>query len=249
MTNNQSTQNNTPTKSFSERIMQSIEKEKVHMLPKWHFILRISLLVVGTILASLSLLYLVSFIIFALRQNGSWFAPQFGLEGWGILFVSLPWILIIGSIIFVIIVGVLVKKYSFAYGRPLLYSALGIISLASIGGFLIALSPFHSELLSQAEERKLPIAGPMYRQYTHQYPHRVIVGRIIEKIPNGFNLRDQEYQVIMVEITPRTILPPHGLSIEEMVIVMGDKKDSSIKAIAIKPLGSRSGMRPIPRNR
>lgn len=245
----QSTQTNIPIKSFSERVIQSIENEKIQMLPKWHFILRISLLVVGTILASLSLLYLVSFIIFALRQNGSWFAPQFGLEGWGILFVSLPWILIIGSIIFVIIVGVLVKKYSFAYGRPLLYSALGIVVMAGIGGFLIALSPLHSGLLLQAEEKKLPIAGPMYRQYAHQYPKKVILGRIIEKIPTGFNLRDQEYQVIMVEVTPRTILPPQGLTIEELVIVMGEKDHNTIKAMAIKPLGSRSGMRPIPRHR
>jgi hypothetical protein len=134
--NSESTSKNIKKQSpLAENILETIQKDDVRMRPKWHFILNISLLVIGTILAGLSLLYLVSFIVFILRQNGSWFMPSFGAQGWSALFISLPWILIFLALLFVIIVGFLVKKYSFAYGRPLLYSALGIIIFASVGGF------------------------------------------------------------------------------------------------------------------
>lgn len=245
--NNESITNETKEQStLVQNILETIKKDEVQMRPKWHFILNVSLLVVGTILAALTLLYLVSFIVFTLRQNGSWFVPSFGLQGWETLFTSLPWILIIGAIIFVAIIGMLVRKYSFAYGRPLLYSALGIIIFAGVGGFLIALTPLHSDLLLQAEEEHLPIAGGMYRQFSHNHPSNVVMGRVIEIIPSGFSIRDQEYEILMVQVTPRTILPQQGVRLEEVVVVLGDREGNIIKAFGVQPLGTPYGMRPMP---
>jgi hypothetical protein len=248
--NTESTTENTQEQSpLGKNILDTIKKDAVHMRPKWHFILNVSLLVTGTILACLSLLYLVSFIVFTLRQNGTWFMTSFGSQGWGALIISLPWVLISFALLFVVIVGFLVKKYSFAYGRPLLYSALGIILFASVGGFLIALTPLHSELLLQAEEKKLPIAGGMYRQFGHDHPNNIIMGRIIEKIPSGFSLRNQEYEILMVEVTPRTILPRQGIQVEEVVVVLGDRQGNIVKAFGIQPVGTPYGIRPMPYRR
>jgi len=230
-------------------ILQTIQKDEVRMRPKWHFILNISLLVVGTILACLSLLYLVSFIVFTLRQNGSWFMPSFGAQGWGALFISLPWLLIFWALLFVIIVGFLVKKYSFAYGRPLIYSALGIILFAGIGGFLIALTPLHSELLFQAEEKNLPLAGGMYRQFCNKHPNNITMGEVIEKIPTGFSLRNQEFEILMVDVSPRTIMPQNGVQVEEVVVVLGDRQGNIIKAFGVQPVGNPYGIRAIPYRR
>lgn len=248
--NTESTTKETKEQSpLAKNILQTIQKDEVRMRPKWHFILNISLLVVGTILAGLSLLYLVSFIVFTLRQNGSWFMPSFGAQGWSALFISLPWLLIVWALLFVIIVGLLVKKYSFAYGRPLIYSALGIILFAGVGGFLIALTPLHSELLFQAEEKNLPLAGGMYRQFCHSQPNNITMGRIIEKIPSGFSLRNQEFEVLMVEVTPRTILPRQGIQLEEVVVVLGDRQGNVIKAFGVQPVGTPYGIRTVPYRR
>ncbi|QQS60700.1 hypothetical protein IPN41_01870 [Candidatus Falkowbacteria bacterium] len=248
--NSESTSKNIKKQSpLAENILETIQKDDVRMRPKWHFILNISLLVVGTILAALSLLYLVSFIVFTLRQNGSWFMPSFGVQGWGALFISLPWLLIFLALLFVIIVGFLVKKYSFAYGRPLLYSALGIIIFASVGGFLIALTPLHSGLLLQAEEKNLPVAGGMYNRFCNKHPNNITMGKVIEKIPSGFSLRNQEFEILMVEVSPRTIFPRQGIRVEEVVVVLGDRQGNIIKAYGVQPVGTPYGVRTAPYRR
>lgn len=249
MTTESTTKETKGQSPLADNILHTIQKHEVRMRPKWHFILNISLLVVGTILAGLSLLYLVSFIVFTLRQNGSWFMTGFGTQGWSALFVSLPWLLIVLALVFVLIVGLLVKKYSFAYGRPLIYSAFGIILFAGLGGFLIALTPLHSGLLFQAEEKNLPLAGGMYRQFCNKHPSNVTMGRVIEMIPSGFSLRNQEFEILMVEVTPRTIMPQRGIHLEEVVVVLGDREGNIIKAYGVQPVGTPYGIRTAPYRR
>ncbi len=238
-------QDETHKMPLGEIIVETLKKGDVVMRPKWYFVLHLCLLIVGTILAALTLLFIVSFIVFSLRQNGSWFTAGFGAPGWRVLLTSLPWLLIILGLIFTAIVGLLVRKYSFAYGRPLLYSAIGIIAIAGIGGFLIALTPFHSGLFGQAEERRLPLAGGMYRQFAHQQPDNVVVGKIIEKLPDGFGLHSQDNELLVIQITPRTKLPPQPLRLEEVVVVLGERKGAVIEALGIKPIGPRPGRRPM----
>ncbi len=231
------------TTSVSDLVITAIEHDKVVMRPKWHFILGIGLLISGTVLMALTVVFVVSFIFFSLRQNGSWFVSDFGLEGWQAFIVSLPWMLLVVAIIFIVILGLLVKKYSFAYGRPLLYSALGIVIVTSVTGFLISLTSFHSSLLGEAENQHLPIAGVMYRQYGHRDLDHIVIGRIMEKNQNTFALYSPDRKVFTIIITPRTIVPQEELTIAEVVVVLGDRQGNTIKALGIKRLTGYPGMR------
>ncbi len=237
------------TSPLGETIIKTIETKELTMRPKWHFVLHISLLIIGTILASLTLLFIVSFTVFTLRQDGSWFAPSFGFAGWQALLISLPWILIILALVFSALVVLLARSYSFAYGRPLLYSALGIVVIAGVGGFLIALTPLHSGLSDLADDDQLPVAGTIYRQFNHRPVQNVVMGKIIKQLPQGFGLESPDEEIFIVYITPQTQLPPQPLAAEDIVIVLGERRDNIITAMGIRPVGPHAGVRVSPRHR
>jgi len=113
--------------SISDKIFNKIKKEQIKMRPKIYFILKAVLIALTTLLVAFFVLFLVSFIFFNLRASGAWFLPRFGLPVIGIFFKSLPWLLILITIILIGVLEILVKRFSFAYRRPILYSILFII--------------------------------------------------------------------------------------------------------------------------
>src|SRR5207248_2093605 len=105
---------------------------------------------------------------------------------------------------------ILVKKYSFGYGRPLLYSAVGIIVLVVAGGFLVSKTSFHHGLFMQAEHRNLPIAGGFYRQFGENRPGNVTVGTITQVTANGYLISGHDNETLTITVTPQTQLPAEG---------------------------------------
>src|SRR3989344_2081055 len=122
-------------KSIHEAVLERIRGGEVTMRPRWHFMLKATLVVAGIALAGLTLLFVVSLAMFALRASGVWFMPAFGWHGFAVFLWSLPKLLILLAIVFIIILELLVRHYAFAYRRPLLISALMVIALALLGGF------------------------------------------------------------------------------------------------------------------
>src|ERR1700722_1425847 len=106
-------ESNKEEKLVEHKVLAAIESGQVKMRPRWQFLLQTTLLAVGVIIAFFALLYLVSFIFFILHENGVWFVPAFGVSGWVALFRRLPWALIGLTIIFIIVLEFLVRRYSF----------------------------------------------------------------------------------------------------------------------------------------
>lgn len=231
---------------LSDSVLDAIESGRVSMRPKWQFILTVCLWTLGTVLAALTLIYLVSFIVFAERQNGSWFVTGFGSEGWSEFFASMPWLLIAIALAFMALLGYLVKRYAFAYARPLLYSGLGIILVAGLGGFLIALTPLHSGLMNEAAEFRLPLAGGAYRQFGGRNHGKIITGIIMEKNDNGYTIYDQDKELLMVLVTPYTQLPPTPPEIRDFIVVLGDRRGDTVEARGIRCLSGERGLRRMP---
>jgi hypothetical protein len=217
------------------------------MKPRWHFVLRTSLLVLGTILAALTLLYITSFILFVLRQTGVFFVPGFGFHGLGIFFSSLPWLLVFLALVCALLLEVLIRKYSFGYGKPLMYSLLGILLLVIAGSFLVEQTSFHRGLFKHAEQDDLPLAGGFYRQYVRHEFNSITSGVIIEQKDQGFNLRSNGGEVVGVTITPQTHLP-YGQDFEngDFVIVIGQRKNNTVTADGIMEFEAEVPPPPMP---
>ena len=224
------------------KILAAIESGKVTMRPRWHFVLQATLVICGLVIVLLALLFLTSFIIFSLRQTGVWFTPSFGYRGIGLFLTSLPWLLIGLTIVFIVILEILVKKYSFAYRQPLLYSALGLVLIVTLGGIAVARTPFHSGIMRQAREHHFPIAEPFYGDLGMMKPSGVHAGNIEEVTEGGFVLNSRRGESINIIVTPDTQLPSgYDLLEGDMVVVIGERDDDTVQALGIREIEAMPG--------
>jgi len=220
---------NTPEKehnSVRADIMKAISKGEIQMRPRWHFILLSALSITGIFIVFLTLLYVASLGVFFLRDSGALFAPSFGLRGWWTLARSLPWLLIVFILIFVVVLELLVRRYAFVYKKPLLSSVLGIIALIVLGGFFIAQAPFHHQMMLSARRGQLPPPfGMMYGAPVRMpRPGDTYHGQISAINKNGFVIFDEDGAgTTTVIVTPQTRLPyGSGFTAGERVVVVGD---------------------------
>ncbi len=224
--------------SIPEKVLKAIDSGKVKMRPRWHFVFRTALWAMGVILAALTLLYLVSFVIFALHQSGSWFVPGFGLRGLPIFLSSIPWLLVAVALIFIILLEVLVKRYSFAYARPLLYSVIAVILFVMLGGLVVAKTPLHRGLFRQALENHLPLAGGLYRGYGMMRPRNIALG-IVTEIPDAgrFLIQNRVGEIIEVMVTAETYFPfGKDIAVGDTIVAFGQQQNGRIKAWGVRKI-------------
>lgn len=231
---------NDTDRSERGRIMDAIRKGKVHMKPRWQFVLLSIFAVTGALLVFLTLVYIASLGVFFLRDSGALFAPSFGGMGWWVLLHSLPWLLIILLIIFVVVLEWLVRQYAFVYKKPLIVSLIGIVAVIFVGGFLISQTPFHRTLMLSARRGLLPPAlmfiyrGPLEAPP----PGDVYRGEILSTGHNGFLMMDEGGAgTTSVILTPQTRLPyGEDFSPGERVLVVGDMASGSVEAFGVREI-------------
>lgn len=229
----------TPQKQSMEQVVLAAIRDKhVKMRPKWHFVLKTVLAVLGGLILLFTLIYLGSFIIFVLRQSGVLFIPSFGFHGIIVFLLSIPWLLIILLCVFAIILEILVRRYAFAYQRPLVFSAFGIVILLVVGGYIVGSTPLHGHLSSFAEKGKLPLAGHMYKEYGHKPFKNIHPGVVINTTSEGFLLQNPRQEILVIIITTSTRLPNNQNIVGgEMVVVFGDREPNNIvHAFGVKPV-------------
>lgn len=224
-------------RSIKNAVLRQIKSGKAAMRPKWHFVLKTILVSTGILIASFALLYLVSFIYFYLRQSGILFVPSFGPHGFGVFLLSLPWLLILVSIVFFITLEVLVKRYAFTYRKPLLYSLVGIIVFVAIGSFVLAHTHLHQGLFRHAEEGRLPIVGGLYRGYGMQKMEGVHAGMVSKITTDGFIMTNRRGDELKVVITAETKFPQNmDLQEEDKVVVLGERDGDTIVAVGVRTI-------------
>ena len=222
-------------KSLRENIVSAIKNGRVKMRPRWYFVLKAVLAVLGAATLVLAILYLVSFIIFILHQTGIWFVPIFGFRGIRVFLFSLPWALLALAFVFAAVLEVLVRRYSFAYRRPLLYSIAGIILLVIFGGSIVSMTSFHRGLFMRAEENRLPLGGHLYRQFAMKNFRNVHRGVITKVTDDGFIVSNRRLEVLNIIVTPDTRLPMgFGFAEGDAVVVFGEREEDFVKALGIR---------------
>lgn len=223
------------SKTIREQVLLAIESGQVKMRPKWHFAVKTALFLVGVVLAVFTLLYLTSFVIFILHQSGVWFMPAFGARGWREFLFSLPWLLVFLSAIFIILLQILIRRYSFAYGRPFMYSVGAILALAIAGGALLAQTSFHRRLFMRARDHHLPFAGGMYRQYGLRARGNAFAGVITEITAEGYKISNNRNELLNVLVSAKTRMPPNlNLAIGDSIVVLGKREGDSVRAFGIR---------------
>jgi len=223
-------------------IMDVIQKRGIQMRPRWHFVAFSVFAIVGIFLVVLTLLYVASLAVFFMRESGVWFVPAFGVRGWYALLRSLPWLLILLIVVFVILLEVLVQRYSFVYKKPLVASVLGVALLVACGGFFIGRTSLHRELFRHARHNELPFPFGLWYQAPFRIPRsgEVHHGTIVATSSNGFVITDidDEEGTSTVIITPQTRLP-YGADFSDgdSVVVFGDRiATDTVRAFGVREI-------------
>lgn len=232
-------------RTTADTVLTAIRTKGLRMRPKWHFVLQALLVGIGIVIVLVALVYMASLAIFAHRMNGGWYAPGYSLRGVRIFLLTAPWLLIGITLIFLVVLETLVRRYSFAYRRPLLYSVVGIVTLVGIGGIMAVDLGFHRRMITVANERDLPVIGPMYRVIDIDEPAEVHRGMVVITREQGFDLANRRGETIFVTVMPSTRLAPGWVpSLGDHVIVFGTLDDGAVIAEGVRLIEDREGLPP-----
>jgi hypothetical protein len=190
----------------------------------------------GIVILLFTLLFIVSFAIFTLRQTGMLFMPYFGAPGWFRFFAALPVVLVVLLLIFVLTLEILVRRYRVGYRTPLLVSVLAIFVIVGLGGYVVERTRVHEEILRQARlpgGLPPPLAG-MYRAGA-QHVADVYHGTILSMEPGGFEISDENGAgTTTVLLSPATQMPFGDLlQPGDKVVVFGDGDSTTVHALGI----------------
>ncbi|MBI4708670.1 MAG: hypothetical protein HY764_00495 [Candidatus Portnoybacteria bacterium] len=218
------------------RVVEKIKSGEIKMRPKSYFILKGGLVIFGIFIIFIISLFIASLVAFYLRASGALLLPIFGLGGLKFFLFSLPWILILVSLFFVIVLEMFVRNFSFAYHRPLIYSFLIVALLIVGGGVVVAKTSLHTALYNSAQEGHLPFVGAFY-QNQKALPPGADIGIVSTSSEGIIEIKTQKGQNLKVIISPKASFP-NGKNIEagDKVMVAGEKEDSTIKAFGVRKM-------------
>jgi hypothetical protein len=209
----------------SDRVVDVIKKTNTRMRPRWYFMAQTGLIIIAATLLFLLILYVVSFIIFALHQDGAWFAAALGPSGWSLFFTTLPWGLLLFSLILLLLLASLLKRYTFVYHQPVFYLLITFIVIITLGGFFVAATSLHAGL-SQYAENNIPVLGNIY-EYETALPANVHRGEIVAFTNEGFLIENEFGVTSTVTVATGTAFVGN-LNVGDIVLVFGPRQDDGM---------------------
>ncbi len=229
----------TSDNSVKQAVLDKIERGEAAPKPKWHFTLQAVAGAVMLACAVAALLYIASFTFFALDENKLMLAPEFGWKGLGVFFASLPWLLIAISLILVLIVEGLVRRYALGYRRPLMYSAIGLVLLVIGGSLVLVRINIHERLEEMSRRSGMPMAI-LYQSYARRPVDNLYSGMITGLNREGFLMRSGFGELLGVIVTRETKFPTGtDIAAEDSVLVIGQRRSDVIRADGVRCLNNR----------
>ena len=214
------------------KVLAGIRDGRLAMRPRWHYISKAVLVLIGTVFALLGLLYVLSLILFLLRQSGLLFVPMLGMVGLRMFLISFPWTLLLLAGGFLVLIEVLLRGHAFVYRKPVVYSIFILTSMSLICGFFVASTPFHRVLSHRFEERRSPIGMEIYRRHANPSPN-IHPGIIHSTTTEGFLLQQRDGTMLNIITDRRTHFPDGTMFENETPVVVLGKSEGSTTVLAV----------------
>ncbi|TSC51847.1 MAG: hypothetical protein LiPW41_794 [Parcubacteria group bacterium LiPW_41] len=217
---------------IKETILKKIHEREVIMKPRWPFVLRGIL----TLILACTIIFFAIFVIIiltlSLKETGMMHLPVFGVPGLFHFLINLPWLIILGVFIALIIVEILFRKFSFGYRTPAIIT-LGVIGVSTVLGgiFLSSIGPKNvTKQIRDSNFVRLQMhEGPEFRKQ-RPLTHGII--RTLNSSDMSIETEDETLKVIFNDSTQF----PDGkeiLSIGSSVFVGGLRSGDTINAFGI----------------
>ena len=227
---------------LNKEILSQIKEGKVEMKSHGYFLLRTILGVLGVFLLSLCLVFLVSFILFGLRKSGVALAPGFGPQGFILFAMSLPWMLILITVAFLAVLEILIRKYSFVYKKPILYSLIGVFGITTLITLLLPSFAIHNSVFRayrpEGGDRgaDMPTIGRFYRGFGMPHSPDLVRGVVLDFATGTLIISTDGGVTSSVIFTDMTkIFPGTSMKIGDELLIFGPRSTSGmIQAFGIR---------------
>jgi hypothetical protein len=188
-------------KNDSDEIINTIKNGEAKMHSRTYFVAQAALVVFCAVLLFLLILFVATFIVFALQENGGFFAANFGPAGWGVFFSSLPWTMLLLSLALVLILWILLRRYSVVYHQPFLYVLLVLIVVVSLLCLFISAGSIHGGIYRYVSRNPIPVVSGVY-EFETAPTGGVYRGQVVTLSTNSFVLENALGQTSTVLVMP-----------------------------------------------
>lgn len=206
--------------SQENAVINTIKSGEIRMHSRSYFIARTLLAVVSAVLVFFFILFISTFIIFALQENGGFFATGFGPVGWLIFLGSLPWSLLLLSIALILVLWLLLRRYAIVYHQPFLYILLILIVVISLACFFFSAGAIHGGIYRYVSRNPIPVVTGVYEFETAPM-NGIYRGEVVMLATSSFVLEDALGQTSTVFIIPAASSELEELGPGDYVIIYG----------------------------
>ncbi len=223
------------------KVLEKIRSGKVHIRPKAYFVAQFILITLLSFVALALAVFVLSFVIFSLRESGEQFLLGFGERGVLTFFILFPWTTLIIDILLFLAIEWLIRYFKFGYRMPILRVFLGVIVLAFLGSIIVNLTPLHKMLLDRADRGVLPLLGEWYETIHDSHAKQgVFRGTIFSIQGNNFVISHNDNDLDADDGT-WTVTAPLGFNmtnihVGDKVYVAGNAAQGTVQAYGIQIL-------------
>lgn len=159
--------------TIKTKILETVEKNNIRMIPKWKFALYSFVGIVGLFFIFFFTVFTFSLVLFVLSQYGITHMPFFGFIAALHALNTIPLLLSLTAILLLVLIEVISQKYTFIFRRPLAITLLLTTSLAIFISFLISQTPMHEYVRDYTRTHRM---GMMSKAYDRPLPFKNIQG-------------------------------------------------------------------------
>ena len=223
-----------------DKILDKIRSGEIKMTPKWHFALRVFLLVTLTVITLMTSAFLLSFLFWSLGVSGHLFLLGFGLRGLAAFILLFPWVTLVFEIVLLFALQKLLKNFPLGYKNPFVYIGTFILLIVVGSALFIDESPVHERLLERSDRNELPIIGEIYERLNVSHEERGVLKGTILSVANDscmLEIVNKDYSTS----TRKIIFPPefylkNSLAPGDTILVAGDADDMAFRAYGVKKI-------------
>ena len=205
---------------MKDTVIDTIKNREIKMHTRGYFVARAIFLIFIAVLLFLFIFMLTTFMIFALRLNGGFYAVGLGPSEWLVFLNALPWSLMLLSIALILILWLLLRRYAVVYHQPFLYILLFLIVVISLAYFSFSVNGINDQIFHYVSHGQIPVITSVY-EFETAPASGVYRGQIVLIATSSFILANELGQTSTVLMLPRAIWELGGLRSGDYVLIFG----------------------------
>ncbi len=165
------------------KILHTLSKENIKMIPRWKFVLYSSLGIIGIIFAFLLAVFAGSLFLFVLSKYGFMYMSFFDLITTVRALNLIPILLLVMTVFLLIVIETISRNYTFSFRKPLALTLLLFTSLTVVISFVLSQTGMHQYIRDYAKSHHMDMVSRAYnrpRPWKGENGVTVIRGEVIK---------------------------------------------------------------------